>query len=349
MAYISFKPQDYFNTVLYTGTGTTHTITGVGFQPDFIWQKARSASQSHRAFDSVRGGDNVLYPDLNNASGTDAQLITSFNSDGFVMGTAGGNANDSATTYVAWNWKAGTTSGITTNGSTTITPTAYSFDATRGISIIKRAGSGAAGLYPHGLGVTPAMVLTKTQDGVNNWFVQSNLLGASSWTSDNYMALNSSAAKGSSSTIVNAADSVNISLAGSDDWVNSSSYNYIDYIFAPVQGFSSIGTFQGQGNADGPMVYTGFRPALVIMKNTATSSWWSMYDDKRLGYNSDNNALFPSTLDAANTSDFINIVSNGFKVITTNSNVNGSGNRFFYMAFAANPLVYSNGDIATAR
>jgi hypothetical protein len=163
------------------------------------------------------------------------------------------------------------------------------------------------------------------------------------------MALNSSAAKGSSSTIVNAADSVNISLAGSDDWVNSSSYNYIDYIFAPVQGFSSIGTFQGQGNADGPMVYTGFRPALVIMKNTATSSWWSMYDDKRLGYNSDNNALFPSTLDAANTSDFINIVSNGFKVITTNSNVNGSGNRFFYMAFAANPLVYSNGDIATAR
>jgi|TARA_X000001388_G_scaffold13372_1_gene7829 hypothetical protein len=348
MAYTTIKPQDNFNSVLYTGDETPRTIT-VGLQPDFTWTKARSSAHSHIITDSVTGVGKRLRLNVNNAQDTSGASVESFVSTGYTL-TNDATINETGTTNVSWNFKAGTTSGITTNGSTTITPIAYSFNATTGFSIIHRNGTGAAGLFPHGLGATPGIVLTKTLNTSNNWFLQSNLLGANSWTADNYLSVNTAASKGSSSAIVNAADSVNVSLAGSDDWVNSSSNSYVDYIWTPVQGYSAMGIYEGNGNADGCFVYCGFRPAFVMVKNTSTSDNFNIVDDKRVGYNFSNYRLFANDGAVENTSSGrISILSNGFVVKSADADCNGSGNKIFYMAFASDPLVYSDNDIALAR
>ncbi len=159
-------PTIYFNTVLYTGNATSRSITGVGFQPDLVWNKTRSAGQNHFLFDSVRGGEKDIRSNQNAAEGS-SDAVTAFNSDGFSVGS-GNDGNENSQTYVNWSWKAGTTSGI--SGSPSITPSGYSFNATAGFSIIKWTGTGANATLPHGLGVAPAVILIKNLDG-GHWRV----------------------------------------------------------------------------------------------------------------------------------------------------------------------------------
>jgi len=347
MAYTGIdKSTDYFNTKLYTGNGSTNAITGVGFATDMTWMKSTTNNTDHAMFDSVRGVTKEIRPNKTDYEDTAANGLTAFDSDGFTLGdwTV---VNLNAESYASWNWKLGTTSGITTNGSTTITPTAYSFNATTGMSAIKCAGTGAAGLFPHGLGVAPRIVITKDLTSANLWAVQTDLI--TSWTSSNYLKLNDTTAVGNSTDIVNATDATNVSLAGSDDWVNAAGRNYIHYCFTEKTGFSKLGTYTGNGNADGSFIYCGFKPAWVMQKRTDSANNWNIYDVKRNTFNIVDKYLYADDNSTQITSDAIDITSNGFKCRSSSTFLNTSGGTYIYMAFAEAPLVGSNNIAATAR
>ena len=346
MAYISFEPKDYFNIVLYTGSGNAQTISGVGFQPDWLWQKSRSASQDPRSFDVVRGGSKLIYPSLTNAEATDAQLITSFNADGFTMGTSGSNANDNTVTYVAWNWLAGTsfTNDASGTGIGSI-DSAGSVSTTSGFSIVKWTGTGATGTIAHGLGAVPRMIIVKSLANTTTWMCQHASIGNAK-----EIYLNDASAAGSSTAwnSTTPTSTVFSVTGGAGDGVNASG-DYIAYCFTDVQGFLKINSYVGNGNADGTFIYTGFKPAFVLYKNITGDDWF-MSDNKRLGYNPDNNYLRPSLdLVEADPPDRINLFSNGFKMTTNDGGANGSGTTYIYMAFAESPFVSSTGIPTTAR
>ena len=339
--YISFQPSDFFNTKLYTGTGSSNAITGVGFQPDATWIKGRNTTYNHVFTDAVRGVTEEIYPNTTGAEVTNAQGLTAFGSDGFTVGTDAGY-NGNTNTYVSWNWKGGTTSGIATNGSTTITPSAYSFNQTSGCSIIKYTGNGTAGAkLAHGLGATPDFFIIKGLDATTDWDVYHSSLGATKW-----LELN---ADGSVSTSTNRwndtePDSVNITL-GDSTHVNDSS-DFVAYCFSAKRGYSKFSSYAANGNADGAFIYTGFRPAFILLKDTATNAWYLM-DSKRDGYNAENKGLIPSQTSVEQAGSYgVDFLSNGFKCRTTDGWTNGSGLTYLYAAFAEFPLVSSN-DIPT--
>ena len=352
-AYISFQPSDFYKTLLYTGTGAEHAVTGVGFQPDFSWIKCRNYGHSGNIYDSPRGATHYLVPSNNAIAVTDAQSLKSFDADGFTLGTYTA-VNDSTAgreDFVAWNWKGGTTSGIATNGSTTITPSAYSFSQTAGISILKYTGTGSAGeKLAHGLGVTPTVIICKlvTPYTGDNWTSYHEPL-----TADKYMQLDTTAYQTDALTRWNdtAPDSVNITL-GSDSSINKSAATQIAYVFAPKKGFSKFGSYAGNGNVDGTFIYTGFRPAWILVKRYDSGSEdWNMWDDKRIGYNLTGNEKLYANLSSAESTadDEIDILSNGWKWRTTNGGLNASGGSYIYMAFAEFPFVSSNSKPGVAR
>ena len=348
--YISFQPSDFFNTTLYTGTGASNAITGVGFQPDFTWIKRRDGTYNHNLYDAVRGTTKEINSDLVNAESTVAEGLTAFGADGFTLGTDD-QSNASGDTFVGWNWKAGTTSGITTDGSTTITPSAYSFDAARGISILKYTGNGTSGAkLAHGLGVAPQMIALKEIGGTEPWGGYRSSTGGGSAPADYGMALNTNGAKDDDASYFNDTipDSVNITL-GNGGRTNENTTEYIMYAFAPVIGYSHISNFRGSGNADGPFAYCGFRPAFILSKSDGSSSSWAMYDDKRIGFNEENAYLRANSDSAEVQTVEIDIVSNGFKIRTTDTNVNASGTVNGFIAFAEFPLVSSNDVPTVAR
>ena len=347
MAYITFQPNDYFNTKLYDGTGSTNNITGVGFQPDWVWIKKRSASGQHQLFDSVRGVTKRLYSDAGDAESTSATTLTTFGTDGFTVGSNSGiNANGS--NIVSWNWKAGTTSGITTNGTTTITPSAYSFNQTSGFSIVKYTGNGTAGAYlAHGLGAAPEIIFARSTNlNGEPWQVYSKALGNDKRLFLNLTNAETSASEWNSTT----PDSVNIRL-GDGTHINSSGNTFIAYCFTPIQGFSSMGAYKGNGSTNGAFIYTGFKPAFIIFKRTSGTDNWVMIDNKRLGYNELNYGLFPNTtaVEQTDSDNRFDLLSNGFKIRNSGGYTNTSGQDYLYMAFAEEPLVSSNGIPATAR
>jgi hypothetical protein len=352
MAYTTIdNPELYFQTKTYSGSSSDVTVTFDGsedMQPDLVWLKKTSGSGDHLIYDSVRGTNKRLQPNATDAEvdrSSDNDELKSFNSDGWTLGTFNSNVTGAGSTNVSWNWKAGTTSGITTNGSTTITPAGYSFSATSGVSIVKYAGNGTTGAkYPHGLGVTPKMVIVKNLGTTDWWNVHHTSLGNNS-----EMYLNTTDAAPGSTGNGTTPDSVNIDLEGTGTAHNGSSNNYIAYVFADVQGYSKFGSYTGNGNADGTFVYTGFRPAWVITKRTDTTSDWYLSDNKRNGYNGSNEVLYANESDAEKTVDRIDILSNGFKLRSTGSGVNASGGTFVYMAFAEAPFVNSNGVPCNAR
>ena len=276
--YIDFQPSDYFNTTLYTGNNTTQSITGVGFQPDFIWIKARTYTEDHALFDVARGGTKMIASNTNGAETTSVNNITSFDADGFSVGSTDA-INDNSVDYVSWNWKAGTTSGIATDGSTTITPSAYSFDQTRGISIIKYSGNGSSGAQlAHGLGAKPSLFITKRLGTTQSWAVyhknMSNTLVTTNTdfdtdAQDYYTKLDTQAARGDSTNWwhYTAPTSVNMYL-GNDDEVNNSSGTYIAYVFSEKRGYSKFHGHKGNSSADGVFCYTGFRPAWAYDKKS---------------------------------------------------------------------------------
>ena len=357
--YISFQPSDFFSTKIYTGTSATNAQTfpeTTAMQPDFVWIKTRDAgARSHVLTDSVRGVNYQVASNTNLVETNYTDMLASFDSDGFTLGNDAtkGEVNNSGDLYASWNWKAGTTSGITTDGSTTITPSSYSFNQTTGISILKYTGNGTSGAkLAHGLGVIPETMWIHCLDPNADWAVYHHKMNLTT-PQDYYMQLNDTPSA-TNSTMWNdtAPDSVNFSL-GSASNNNQDTKSYIAYCFAEKNGFSRFGTYEGNnasgtGDADGTFVYTGFRPAFFMVKNAETTDNWMMQNGKVLGYNA-KNWQFQTNTDAAETeSNHIDFLSNGFKVRSSHSGI-GSGHRFVYWAFAEFPLVSSNDIPGLAR
>ena len=346
------NPELYFQAKAYTGNGSSsHAITfdntDTSMQPDLVWIKNRNNAEDNVIFDSVRGGTKRLYSNGNHVEGTN-DAINSFDSNGFNLNTAS-SLNYNTYTYVAWCWKGGTTSGITTNGSTTITPAGYSFSATSGVSIVKYAGNGSSGAkYPHGLGVTPKMVMVKNLGTTDWWNVHHTSLGNNS-----EMYLNTTDAAPATSGNGTTPDSVNIDLEGTGTAHNGSSNNYIAYVFADVQGFSKFGSYEGNGNANGPFVYLGFRPAYVMYKPADSADNWEIHDNKRDTINPMETLLYANLNNAeggpSGVTDRLDFLSNGFKILDSGGHINTSGNKYIFMAFSEAPFCNSSGVPCNAR
>ena len=332
------KPGLHFNTVLYSGTGSYQSITGVGFQPDFVWGKNRDTTNYHDLEDVVRGATKRLSSNVIDAEATETVNFTSFDSDGFSVGT-GDNVNKSGSNIVVWNWKANGAGSSNSNGSITSTVSA---NTTAGFSIVSWTSDGGnTSTAGHSLGTTPQIIIYKSR-GSGAWYVWLNQLIDSS---HDYLVLNSTNAKTDidtstygtpSSTVIS-----NFGFANSE--------NMIAYCFAEKKGYSKFGSYTGNGNANGTFVYTGFKPAWVLVKRTDSSTDWKLFDNKLNPFNQTNLALRPNLSNGEQTGNYMDLSSNGFKWRTTDTVVNASGNSYIFMAFAENPIVGSNNVPAVAR
>jgi len=351
MAYTSInKPTDYFNTKLYTGTGSQLAVTGVGFQPDWIWFKNRGTTNSHGLQDVVRGFNTTGIQSTNGSdadpafNGSTLGYVSAVGSDGFTV-EAGGCANASGNNYVAWNWLADNTSGSSnTDGSITSTVSA---NTTSGFSIVSYLGnSNASKTIGHGLGTAPSMIITKDRDNTRNWCVYHKSLGATK-----FLRLNLTNASATSTGRWNDTEPTSSVFTVGDDAETGNAFNYVAYCFAEKKGFSKFGSYTGNGSADGPMVYTGFKPAWIMIKNTNVSNNWVMHDNKRKTFNPNGTYFYPNSNSAEVNYDpySIDLLSNGFKTRNNNDQWNSSGNTFIYMAFAESPFTTSTGVPTTAR
>jgi len=343
MAYISFQPNDYFNTKLYTGTGSSNAQTGVGFQPDWIWLKNRSSSSNHHLVDAVRGITKELRSNLSNSEATDDQLITAFGSDGFTLGTSG-SGNTNGDNYASWNWKANGAGSSNTDGSITSTVSA---SATSGFSIVKYVGTGSNATIGHGLGAVPSVVFVKKTSGTGDWIGYFKALG-----NTKNARLNETDAADTNSTVWNSTTPTSsVFSVGTFGETNGSGDTFVAYCFAEKKGFSKFGSYIGNGNADGAFIYTGFKPALFVVKRYDSSGeYWNVLDNKRNPENPADDFLYWSENSAEGVkSSKIDFVSNGIKIRGTDGAFNNSSGSYIYMAFAEEPLVASNGTPATAR
>jgi len=341
--YISFQPSDFFSTTAFTGTGSALSVTGVGFQPDMSWFKYRAGADNHGLNDAVRGSTVAIYPNLSVVQGAVAQSVTSFDADGFSLGTD--STWNTSGNMISWNWKMGTTTGIA--GSPSITPSAYSFSATAGQSIIQWTGTGANGTLPHGLGVAPTFIMVKNlTQATQMWNTYHEAAGN---TVRLYLNLNSIMNSATSAWNDTSPDA-NLFTVGTNDETNMSAKTMIAYCFAPVKGYSYFDMFTGNGNGNGQMVHTGFRPAFILIKRTSYgTSNWMLYDSKRLGYNEENAYLETSSTQEEYLTVDIDILSNGFKLRDTAASVGSAGNSYVFMAFAEFPTVSSNNVAGVAR
>ena len=348
------KPSDYFVTKLYTGTGSEHAISGIGFAANLVWLKCRSDANNHMLFDTVRGATKNLYPNLTTAEGTEAQSLKSFDSDGYTLGTES-DINGSSKTNVGWNWKAGTSVSGNTGGSGTAKTYTGSVNTDAGFSIIRYIGNGTAGhTIPHHLGTTPTWFICRTISAAKEWDVYHHKLSSS--PESDYIVLNTTAAAAGATDAADkwndTAPTSSVVTLGDSSQLNTNDGTCIMYAFAEKQGYSKFGSYTGNGNADGTFVYTGFKPAYILIKQTTDSNQrWEIFDNKRDGYNDANRRLYADGNDAEpSASDRVRFTANGFKLVTSGgTHVNGNGKTHIYMAFAENPFVTSTGVPACAR
>ena len=344
MAYTTInKSTDYFNTLLYTGTGSTNAVTGVGFQPDMVWIKNRSTTFNHQINDAVRGVNKQIAPNLSNAQETNTGELTAFGSDGFTVGS-GGTLNGNGNNIVAWNWKANGAGSSNSDGSITST---VSVNTTSGFSIVKYAGTGASATVGHGLGVTPGMIICKNLSASEDWVIWINAFAA-----NQYIRLNTNAAVATSTGMWNnTLPTSSVFSVNNEEKNNNSGQNIIAYCFAEKTGFSKFGSYTGTGDANlGPFIYTGFKPAFIWVKVNASADSSKIWDNKRPGYNLVDNWLEADDNQAEGSgSNQIDILSNGFKIRNANTAGNKNNTEIYYMAFAEAPLVGSNNIPATAR
>jgi hypothetical protein len=344
MAYTTIdKPTDYFNTVLYTGNGSTNAITGVGHQPDLTWIKRRNSAEGHIWIDSVRGVDKRLGSNVTSAEST-VTYFTSFDTDGFTVNGTNVATNASGGTFCAWNWLADNTSGSSnTDGSITSTVSA---NTTSGFSVCSFTEAASAPYsFGHGLGVEPNVVIFKTRGATGNWQVYHSALSS---PNSSLLQLNSTAAVNTASTWWGTINSSIVTINAGLITPNTTS---IAYCFAEKKGFSKFGTYSGNSSNDGTFVYTGFKPAMVIVKCSNAVENWVMWDNKRSPFNVVNDRLFPNLTNAESTSpDICDLVSNGFKFrFGPEGSWNSSGKNYIYMAFAESPFTTSTGIPTTAR
>ena len=338
MAYtIIDNPTSFFNTVLYTGNASTNAITGVGFQPDWVWLKRRDGTGNHNLYDAVRGATKYLESSSTAQDQTQSAGLTAFDSDGFTLGS-NTNMNGSSNSYVSWNWSAGTGQG-SSNTDGTINTTYTSVNTTAGFSISKFTGTGSAATVGHGLGAVPKMYMVKniTTNSLQ-WRVYHASLGATK-----HLALEATQAEGTASSVFNNTEPTSTVFSiGTDNGSNKSGDSHVAYCFAEVKGYSKFGSYTGSGNADGAFIYTGFKPAFVLLKVSSTTNNWNMFDDKRPGFNEIDQRLFPNLSDAEQDGTAaVDFLSNGFKFRNTNDNYNASSETYIYMAFAKAPFVTS--------
>jgi len=335
-------PTDYFNTVLYTGTGATQSITGVGFQPDWVWLKTRSGTTNHQLFDSVRGVNKSL---VSNATGTEdtssTNKLTSFDSDGFSLGD-NATPNTSSSTYVAWNWKAGGAAASNTDGSIT---SSVSASTDSGFSIVTYTGTGANATVGHGLSKAPDMIIVKKRaNDTQAWQVYHS--GNTSAPETDKLTLNTDAATVDDNTTWNdTAPTSTVFSIGTGSGTNENTDTYVAYCFADIDGMVKAGSHVGNGSSDGPFLYTGFRPAFVMFKRTDSTSNWSMFDAAREPTNVNDSMLYANASDAeiANNSGVeLDFVSNGIKLRDAPNQFNVSGATYVYLAFAEQPFKYAN-------
>ena len=336
MAYtVIDNPTSFFNTVLYTGNASTNAITGVGFQPDWVWLKRRDGTGNHNLYDAVRGATKYLESSSTAPDQTQSAGLTAFDSDGFTLGS-NTNMNGSSNSYVSWNWSAGTGQG-SSNTDGTINTTYTSVNTTAGFSISKFTGTGSAATVGHGLGAVPKMYMVKniTTNSLQ-WRVYHASLGATK-----HLALEATQAEGTASSVFNNTEPTSTVFSiGTDNGSNKSGDSHVAYCFAEVKGYSKFGSYTGSGNADGAFIYTGFKPAFVLLKVSSTTNNWNMFDDKRPGFNEIDQRLFPNLSDAEQDGTAaVDFLSNGFKFRNTNDNYNASGATYLYMAFAKSPFV----------
>ena len=340
---LTAKPNTVMDVALYNGNGAANTITGLAFSPDLVWMKVRSTAYNHTLIDSVRGATKTLSSSMTVQEYTEPTGPTAFTADGWSMSgdvTYVGSVNASGQTYVAWAWDAGTSTVSNTAGSITSQVRA---NPTAGFSVVTYTGNRTAGAtVGHGLGVAPQLI-----------FVKSRAISGFGWRTyhasvgnTKYLTLNSTDAAitfsgdwnnttPSSSVVTLGAD------GGSGNYSTNDTTTYVAYCFAPVVGYGNGLSYVGNGSADGPFVYLGFRPKLILIKCSSTTGNWVLLDAEREGYNVDNDPLFPNLSDAEGTTDLLDITSNGFKIRSTNADVNASAATYIVYAWASNPFQYS--------
>jgi len=337
------QANDYFDVSLYTGNGTSQSITNSGsMQPDLVWLKIRSANNNHAIYDAIRGVRNLLSSSTSNAEYSDAAGygLTAFNNNGFTLGadtatSAGTNTN--GYTFVAWQWNAG--GSTVTNTSGTISAQVRA-NTTSGFSIVTYTGTGSAATIGHGLGVAPSMIIVKNRQAANSWAVYHISTGA-----NQQLLLNSTNGISSDTQGFTAVPSSTVFSVGTgasmDTNQTSGGGQHVAYCFAAVAGYSAFGSYTGNGSTDGPFVYTGFRPEFVMIKGSSFSGGnWLIWDTVRATYNAASPVLFANLSNAEDTAPDVDILSNGFKLRTT-SNRNTNGETYIYAAFAESPFKYA--------
>jgi len=355
MAYTTIDdPSAYFHTQLYTGDGSsdnaiTNDANSGDFKPDWLWIKSRSYADLHAVFDSSRGRDKRIFPNSSNAEGSSSpdNFLKSFDTNGFTTGNDAG-MNTNGGTLVAWQWKAnGGTTSSNTDGSITST---VQVDTTAGFSIVTYDGNGSSGAtFGHGLGTVPNFIIIKNRSEVKDWTVYHGANTSAPETDALFLNL-------TDATIDNAgywndtAPTSSIITVGDNTKVNSSGEQHVAYCFAEKQGYSKFGSYTGNGSADGPFIYTGFKPAwLLIKQSSASGENWRLFDSARSTFNQVNKHLVPSTAGAESAETGCDFLSNGFKLRDTDGHQNASGSTYIYMAFAEHPFVSSEGVPTTAR
>ena len=331
MAYTTIDdPSAYFQTKLYTGTGSSLALTNDGnsdLQPDWVWIKERNGATNQMLTDSVRGATKTLHSQNTDTESTDAQALKSFNSDGFTVGTDG-DVNTSSDTYVAWNWKK---------------------TADAGFDIVSYTGNGSARTISHSLSAVPDMMIVKNRDEAEEWTVYH--AGNTSAPATDYLALNTNGATTDSNTRWNdTAPTSSVFTVGTSDVVNKNTIKYIAYLFAEKKGYSKFGSYAANESVDGTFVYTGFKPAFVILKQSNLARDWHMFDNKRSTFNAVGRYLRPNVSGAEDSGeDYLDLLSNGFKLKNTGNRFNDADGTYIFMAFAESPFVTSTGIPTTAR
>ena len=339
------KPNLHFNPTLYTGNESARSITGVGFQPDFVWIKDRDQTFTHHLFDAVRGATKRLKSDTNDSEATNAQGFTSFDSDGFSLGTDNAT-NGNGSSIASWNWKGA--NGTASNSNGTITST-VSANPTAGFSVVSYTANGTQGAtVGHGLSSAPEMVMTKDRSATGNWGVYHVGQHVTS-PEDYYLELNSNAATSDFTYWNDTKPSNTVVTIGNANANNTNGRNIIMYCFHSVKGYSKLGYYTALGTStNGAFIYTGFKPAWVLIKRYNSPESWYIFDSKRDVINPNQAVLYPNLNNAEGSlTGGIDLLSNGFKIRSHNSAV-GSGDSYIYMAIAENPIVGSNNIPATA-
>ena len=338
-------PSAHFKVQLYAGTGSSQSITfndtDTNMQPDLVWIKNRDDADNHGVFDSVRGTQKHLKADTNDPEATRTDALSAFDSDGFSFNGSNAVVNTSSEDYVAWCWKGGGSASANSVGSIA---SSVSANTTSGFGIATYTGSGSADTVGHGIGIVPQVVFAKRRDSTSHWMTYHHSLGNA-----NELYLNQTSATSSAANTWNSTTPTTTVSSVKNDANNTSSGTFVNYLFAPVQGFSKFGSYVGNGSNSGPYIHLGFRASFLMRKTTGTD-YWHIADNKRKGYNPDNSYLFPSDNGAENAAlTRVDLLSNGFKVRDDDSADNTSGTTYIYMAFAEAPFVNSNGVPCNAR